>query len=416
MAKRSWFVMSFVPVQTKKPKFHAKTYVNGFYSVADSHGSVVKFNSRGDGRGRYDIMNFRRVNETQEYQYMPVGSWDDGLHLDPNNIDFGKGHNEPPASQCSNPCGPGEVKKIQQGETCCWFCQKCAPYEYLYDEMTCRDCGNGRWPLPDKKSCYDLDQKYMQWNSVYAIVPMVISIFGIMLTFAVVIIFFKFNDTPVVKASGRELSYMLLCGILVSYLMTFVLLAKPSSHICGLQRFGVGFGFCMMYAALLTKTNRISRIFDSASKSAKRPGYISPKSQVMIASILTSVQVVATVIWLIIEPPKTRPFYPNRTEAILKCKIEDSSFLISLVYVMLLIITCTVYAVKTRKIPENFNESKFIGFTMYTTCIVWLAFVPIYFGTNKEFEVSDSQNKHFLSNHNLGVFNVLFRNIRPRST
>jgi metabotropic X receptor len=33
----------------------------------------------------------------------------------------------------------------------------------------------------------------------------------------------------------------------------------------------------------------------------------------------------------------------------------------------------------TRKIPEAFNESKYIGFTMYTTCIIWLAFVPIYF-------------------------------------
>ncbi|KZR96817.1 Glutamate receptor, metabotropic, partial [Daphnia magna] len=27
------------------------------------------------------------------------------------------------------------------------------------------------------------------------------------------------------------------------------------------------------------------------------------------------------------------------------------------------------------------NESKYIGFTMYTTCVIWLAFVPIYFST-----------------------------------
>ena len=55
---------------------------------------------------------------------------------------------------------------------------------------------------------------------------------------------------------------------------------------------------------------------------------------------------------------------------------------------MCLIVVCTIYAVKTRKIPENFNESKFIGFTMYTTCIIWLAFLPIYFGTLNSFEVS----------------------------
>ena len=32
---------------------------------------------------------------------------------------------------------------------------------------------------------------------------------------------------------------------------------------------------------------------------------------------------------------------------------------------------------------ETFNEAKPIGFTMYTTCIVWLAFIPIFFGTSQ---------------------------------
>lgn len=93
-------------------------------------------------------------------------------------------------------------------------------------------------------------------------------------------------------------------------------------------------------------------------------------------------------VWMIVEPPGTRFYYPDRTEVILKCKIQDMSFLFSQLYNMLLITICTIYAVKTRKIPENFNESKFIGFTMYTTCIIWLAFVPIYFGTGNSYEVS----------------------------
>lgn len=55
---------------------------------------------------------------------------------------------------------------------------------------------------------------------------------------------------------------------------------------------------------------------------------------------------------------------------------------------MILITTCTIYAIKTRKIPENFNESKFIGFTMYTTIVIWMAFVTMFFGTHNSFEVS----------------------------
>jgi metabotropic X receptor len=55
--------------------------------------------------------------------------------------------------------------------------------------------------------------------------------------------------------------------------------------------------------------------------------------------------------------------------------------MIAFSYPILLVIICTVYAVLTRKIPEAFNESKFIGFSMYTTCVIWLAFIPIYFST-----------------------------------
>ena len=42
---------------------------------------------------------------------------------------------------------------------------------------------------------------------------------------------------------------------------TFLLLAKPTMMTCTLQRFGVGLGFSIVYGALLTKTNRIFRIF-----------------------------------------------------------------------------------------------------------------------------------------------------------
>ncbi|XP_074644178.1 metabotropic glutamate receptor 3-like isoform X2 [Tubulanus polymorphus] len=356
----------------------------------DGYGGVVQFDERGDAAGRYHIMNFQRNRSNRRYWYKRVGKWTPaGLQLNTSKMIWAGGTLRIPQSACSQPCGDGEIKNVQQGDTCCWVCTKCQPWEFLRDEFTCEDCGTGRWPHSDRKTCFSLQEQYMKWNSVFAIVPSVLSCIGILMTSIVMFYFFRNIDTPIVKASGRELCFMLLSGCLICYTISFILLAKPSTAICAIQRFGVGFGFAVMYASLLTKTNRISRIFDSASRSAKRPAFISPKSQLVICTILISIQVLSTCIWLVLEPPGTRQYNPNgrRDQVILKCKIDDMSFLISLVYIMLLIIVCTVYAVKTRKIPENFNESKFIGFTMYTTCIIWLAFVPIYFGTLNSFEI-----------------------------
>lgn len=210
------------------------------------------------------------------------------------------------------------------------------------------------------------------------------------MTIGVVITFMQYKDTPVVKAAGRELSFMLLIGCVVCYCSVFVLLVKPSKVSCSLQRFVVGAGFAIIYSSLLVKTNRIYRIFTSASRTTKRPACISPKSQVIIATLLASAQILVYIVWVILEPPGVRMDIPNandRFNVVLKCMNKALSLLLSLGYNMLLIIVCTVYAVLTRKIPSSFNESKFIGFTMYTTCIIWLSFVPIYFGLQHSFQV-----------------------------
>jgi hypothetical protein len=50
----------------------------------------------------------------------------------------------------------------------------------------------------------------MRWESVFAIVPICIACVGIVLTVTTIGIFIKFADTPLVRASGRELSYVIL--------------------------------------------------------------------------------------------------------------------------------------------------------------------------------------------------------------
>ncbi|XP_052086122.1 metabotropic glutamate receptor-like isoform X1 [Mytilus californianus] len=361
-------------------------------SFIDKYGALVKFNEKGDALGRYNIMNYQLNRNTRLYEYVLVGNWSTSLELETEKIVWAGGTKDIPSSRCSRPCEYDEYKHVGKNgnsNQCCWMCIKCKEYQYLKDEFTCKECGYGEWPDLDKKGCHSLAEKYMQWNTIYAIIPIVLACVGLFSTCTVIVTFFNFRDTPIVMASGRELSYMLLSGCILCYLITFVLIAKPSTFICGIQRFGVGFGFSVMYSSLLTKTNRISRIFDSARRSARRPPFISPKSQIVIASILIFIQVLFTAIWLVLERPGTRLYTPNerRDEVILKCRTDDISFLMSLVYNMLLIIICTYFAIKTRKIPENFNESKFIGFAMYTTCIIWLAFIPIYFGTLNSFQI-----------------------------
>ncbi|KFO91415.1 Metabotropic glutamate receptor 8, partial [Buceros rhinoceros silvestris] len=138
---------------------------------------------------------------------------------------------------------------------------------------------------------------------------------------------------------------------------------------------------------------RLLRIFEQGKKSVTAPKFISPASQLVITFSLISMQLIGVFIWFAIDPPHTivdygeqRTLEPENARGVLKCDISDLSLICSLGYSILLMVTCTVYAIKTRGVPETFNEAKPIGFTMYTTCIIWLAFIPIFFGTAQSAE------------------------------
>uniref|UniRef100_A0A8C5SLS6 Glutamate metabotropic receptor 6 n=1 Tax=Laticauda laticaudata TaxID=8630 RepID=A0A8C5SLS6_LATLA len=357
-----------------------------------SAGTPVMFNENGDAPGRYDIFQYQLTNTTVP-GYKAIGQWTEYLRLNIEDMQWSGGQKEIPSSVCSLPCNPGERKKMVKGVPCCWHCELCDGYQYQLDEFSCEMCPFDMRPNLNRTACRPTPIVKLEWSSPWAILPIFLAILGILGTVFIVITFIRFNDTPIVRASGRELSYVLLTGIFLIYTITFLMIAEPGVTICAFRRLFLGLGMAISYSALLTKTNRIYRIFEQGKKSVTPPKFISPTSQLVITFSLTSVQVVAVVIWLGVQPPHSIIDYeeqhtpnPEFAQGILKCDMSDLSIISCLSYSIVLMVTCTVYAIKARGVPENFNEAKPIGFTMYTTCIVWLAFVPIFFGTAQSAE------------------------------
>ncbi len=176
--------------------------------------TLVKFDSQGDGVGRYNIFSYQR--SADRYGYVPVGEWAEILSLNSDLIHWPR--EVVPTSQCSDPCERNEMKKMQAGrrlnfndvlfwhsdipyqavvpfeksqtvtlccshsclpgEYCCWICTACEPHEYLADEFTCSPCAPGQWPTDDLTSCYDLPEDYIMWEDAWAIGPITIACVG----------------------------------------------------------------------------------------------------------------------------------------------------------------------------------------------------------------------------------------------
>uniref|UniRef100_A0AAY4E2R9 G-protein coupled receptors family 3 profile domain-containing protein n=1 Tax=Denticeps clupeoides TaxID=299321 RepID=A0AAY4E2R9_9TELE len=354
-------------------------------------GNPVLFNENGDAPGRYEIYQYQIRNKTSEYKI--IGHWADQLYLNIRGMLWPGGVRQVPSSICSLPCKPGERKKTVKGIPCCWHCERCDGYQYQADLYTCKMCRFDLRPNANHTGCQPIPIVKLEWSSPWAVFPVLLAIVGIMATLFVVVTFVRYNDTPIVKASGRELSYVLLTGIFLCYATTFLMISAPDVGICSLRRIFLGLGMSISYAALLTKTNRIYRIFEQGKMSVSAPRFISPASQLVITFSLISVELLGVCVWFAVDPSQALIDYeeqrtsdPTMAHGVLKCDISDLSLICLLGYSMLLMVTCTVYAIKTRGVPETFNEAKPIGFTMYTTCIIWLAFIPIFFGTSQSAE------------------------------
>ena len=353
----------------------------------------ISFGRNGGVNGQFSIMNLRWING--RYNYRVVGKWKasndantrlvitEGIH-------WPQGENKGVISRCSESCRTeeGQVKAptlTVKGTICCWSCKSCKAQDIVTKNETCLACPSGYKPDHTRRLCNKLDEDHISFKHPVGITAVVFSVGGISLTTVVIGIFVHHNKRPIVKASGRELSYLMLLGIDMCFAAAIIFLCPPSKLVCGVQRFIAGLSLSLCYASLLLKTNRLYRIFRNATLSTTRPSLTSPISQVTIALSITSIQVLLGVVWSIGAPPEVYRHYPiDEDYVMLFCNTDASIMNVNLCVCLVLMLACTWFAFKTRNFPKNFNESKSTMLTMYASCFVWGVFLPIFILSNNE--------------------------------
>ncbi|CAM4742235.1 unnamed protein product [Rotaria magnacalcarata] len=358
---------------------------------------LIKFTSIGDGIGTYDIFQYQITNSTDTQDYFTIGEFSDSDHsnervrIDLQSLKWFKYNQDlsdwtltstTPRSFCSEPCHLGEIRTNTDSQQCCWTCRSCDVFQIAINETTCFPCSANEVPNSNFSKCIPIKEEYLSVQDIIAWPALILSSIGILMTIYTIVIFIRFAQTPIIKASSRELSYFLLSGMCCCHLCAWPLIVKPHLVTCFLIRIGVSLSLTICLAALLTKTNRLARIFNNSQR-LTQPSCLSPRSQLGICGGIVSIQLIGVLLWIIISPPAIKlksEIKHNQKRLVLVCQTDNEYIAGSLIYNMILVISCTLYAIKTRHIPENFNEAKHIGFAMYSVCIIWLAFIPIFFG------------------------------------
>ncbi|XP_075125739.1 vomeronasal type-2 receptor 26-like [Leptodactylus fuscus] len=299
-----------------------------------------------------------------------------------------------PVSRCSEPCLPGSRKKTRPTiHICCYDCAPCSEGEIsnVTDADSCSKCQSDEWPNEKRDRCLPKVMEFISYhNDTIASVSSSISLFGCLVTGSIFRIFISYRDTPIVKANNRNLSYLLLVSIILSFLSVFLFLGRPSDVTCRLRETSFGVFFSVAVSSLLAKTVMVCVAFKSTKPGSPWRKWLSVKLPYTIVLLCSSFQVVICILWLSISPPfqdLDTQSYPEKI--IIQCNEgSDLWFYSMLGYMGLLAAVSFLLAFMVRTLPDSFNEAKYITFSMLLFCSVWMAMIPAYLSTRGKYMVA----------------------------
>ncbi|XP_073471443.1 vomeronasal type-2 receptor 26-like [Aquarana catesbeiana] len=299
-----------------------------------------------------------------------------------------------PVSRCSRPCLPGNRKKFGTSiHKCCYECIPCPEGEIsnISDCENCMKCPDDVWPNEKKDRCVLKLVEFLSYtDDTISAVFSSISILFCLLACLILGMFVHYQDTPIVKANNRNLSYLLLVSIMLSFLCVFLFLGHPVDVTCMLRVTSFGVIFSVAVSSLLAKSIMVCVAFKATKPGSSWKKWMGARLPNSIMSVCPLVQVIICATWLSISPPfQDQDFYSYLGKIIIQCN-EGSviGFYSVLGYMGLLAAVSFIIAFLARTLPDSFNEAKYITFSMLVFCSVWIAMIPAYLSTKGKYMVA----------------------------
>ncbi|XP_026783499.3 extracellular calcium-sensing receptor-like [Pangasianodon hypophthalmus] len=362
-----------------------------------NNGFWVSFDSNGDPPAVYELINWQ-FKKNGALDFVTVGQYDSSKPRGQEfrmskNISWVGGQTEVPVSVCSESCPPGTRKAVQKRRpVCCFDCIPCAEGEISNktDSLDCFRCPPEFWPNAKQDSCLPKPVEFLSWDETLGIILTVFSIAGAFIAVCVGAVFYKHRTSPIVRANNSELSFLLLFSLTLCFLCSLTFIGRPSEWSCVLRHTAFGITFVLCISCVLGKTIVVLMAFRATLPGSNVMKWFGPPQQRLSVISFTLIQVLICVLWLKISPPfPFRNLKHYKEKIILECGLGSAiGFWTVLGYIGFLAILCFILAFLARKLPDNFNEAKFITFSMLIFCAVWISFIPAYVSSPGKFTVA----------------------------
>ncbi|XP_012888984.1 PREDICTED: vomeronasal type-2 receptor 116-like [Dipodomys ordii] len=356
-----------------------------FYNSA---GDKVILGEKEKIEAEYDIVNIWNFPEGLEVKvkvglFSPYAPHGHQLSIAEDMIEWTIGTTETPHSICSESCGPGFRKSPQEEKAaCCFDCIPCLQDEISNgtDMEQCVKCSEHLYANSERNQCLLRAESFLAHGEPLGMVLACMALCFSTLTAVVLGVFVKYQDTPIVKANNRALSYILLTSLIFCFLCSLLFIGRPATVTCILQQVTFGVVFTVAISTVLAKTVTVVLAFKATSPGSRMRWLLVSGAPNFIIPICTLIQVTLCGLWLRISPPFVdTDAHSEHGHIIILCnKGSLTAFYCVLGYLGALAMASFMVAFLVRNLPDTFNEAKFLTFSMLLFCSVWLTFLPVY--------------------------------------
>uniref|UniRef100_A0A4W3GJM0 Extracellular calcium-sensing receptor-like n=1 Tax=Callorhinchus milii TaxID=7868 RepID=A0A4W3GJM0_CALMI len=260
----------------------------------------------------------------------------------------------------------------------------------LSDSIKCTKCPLDFWSNHERVQCIPKEIEYLSYEETMGIMLTVIALCGACITKAVAAIFFCYRKTVIVRANNSELSFYLLFSLTLCFLCSVSFIGKPTHWSCMIRHTAFAISFTLCISCVLAKTVVVLIVFKATLPNNNTLKWFGPLQQRAGIFISVSVQVLICIIWLVSSPPfPSKNTQVSNAKNILECDVGSVvDFCCVFGYIGFLSAMCFILAFLARKLPDNFNEAKYITFSMLIFFVVWIAFIPAYVSSPGKYTVA----------------------------